>query len=345
MPTEKVKFLTVTQQSRQFILASIKAGILIEISYAAQRGVSDESGAVQRILNPSRISSIKQFTLENGDYPGAIVLNWVSKTNVLRKSSATITFDVVPNSAQIIDGQHRLAGIKSAIEENQDIYHHELPVAIYENLETRDCADIFLSINTEQKPVPRSLVYDLYGIASEPVVDPAAVRARDIALYLNDEDESPYFSNIKMPGAPKRKGGIALSTAVTALKPLVEAKGDFEQVGIGSLQLQKTIIANYFTALRKIYGIHWESNQNAFQYASGFVGAIDFFRTKLLSYCNNRNKKFTVQTMLDAVNLETDSLIMQDDVKGLGGKEAPKVILQRLTESLKVQAGEDDVEV
>src|ERR1700730_14932225 len=51
----------------------------------------------------------------------------------------------------------------------------------------------FCQINTEQKPVPRSLVYDLYGVASEEVIDPAAVRARDIASSLNEEKHSPYF--------------------------------------------------------------------------------------------------------------------------------------------------------
>jgi len=53
--------------------------------------------------------------------------------------------------------------------------------------------------------VPRSLVYDLYGIASEPVIDPASVRARDIAVALNETPDSPYYELIKMPGSPRTK--------------------------------------------------------------------------------------------------------------------------------------------
>ncbi len=57
---------------------------------------------------------------------------------------------------------------------------------------------IFLAINTEQKTVPRSLVFDLYGIASESVIDPAAVRARDIATYLNEFPEPQVPKHFEM---------------------------------------------------------------------------------------------------------------------------------------------------
>jgi DNA sulfur modification protein DndB len=45
------------------------------------RGQSTEQGAVQRVLNQRRIGSIKDFTLHGGNYPGAIVLNWLNLKN------------------------------------------------------------------------------------------------------------------------------------------------------------------------------------------------------------------------------------------------------------------------
>jgi DNA sulfur modification protein DndB len=93
---------------------------------------------------------------------------------------------------------------KSSIKELQ------IPVALYEGLDTRACADIFISINTEQKPVPKSLVFDLYGVSSEYLVDPAAVRAKDIASALNEDSTSPYYQLVKFPGSPRMRGGIAL---------------------------------------------------------------------------------------------------------------------------------------
>jgi DGQHR domain-containing protein len=334
METLKLPYLTIEQENRKLILTKIPAGVLTDISYVAVRRQSDEPGAVQRVLNTRRIASIKKFTLEVGKYPGAIILNWVSKDNPIQRDNSKIAFRNAPRSAQLIDGQHRLAGIKEAIKEREEVASLEIPVVIYENLDTRECADIFLSINAEQKTVQRSLVYDLYGVASPSSVDPALERALDIAMYLNEETESPYKGGLKLSGAPIRRGGIALSTAVTALKPLVEEKGDFERVGVPELELQKKVVVNFFIALREKYGEKkWEENTNAFQYAAGFTGAIEFLQLKMIPYCNSKGSDFTVETIGNAINLDKTNLIYQSEVKGLGGKNAQTTIYERLVEA------------
>lgn len=314
-------------------MTKLPALLLTKISYAAVRGRSSEPGAVQRVLNTRRIASVKNFTIEVGDFPGCVILNWINDENPIMRNDDTLTVRDVPYSAQIIDGQHRVAGIKAAIEEKPEIASLEIPVAIYEHLSTRECANIFLSINTEQKTVPRSLVFDLYGVASEPVIDPAAVRARDIALYLNEEEKSPYFDEIKLPGAPTRKGGIALSTVVMALKPLVEERGSFEQIGVSELELQKQIILNFFQALKNRYGDFWQRKTNAFNYASGFVGAIELFKLKIIPYCN-QVRSFTVDTIEEIITLDKQNLIYQNEVKGFGGSEATKRVYERLVDAL-----------
>lgn len=334
--------IEITQNTKQIFLTTMPAGVVIKISYAAVRGQSNEPGAVQRILNPRRINSIKQFTIEVGDFPGAIILNWVNQENPLHLKNNELVLPLTDRSAQIIDGQHRLAGIKSAIEANPEIADLQLPVAIYKNLTTRQCADIFLSINTEQKAVPRSLVFDLYGLASEPTIDAAATRARDIAIFLHEEELSPYKDAIKLPGAPRKKGGIALSTAVSALKDLVEERGSFEQIGATELELQQRIIFNYFSVLKEKYANDWDSSSNAFMYASGFLGAIEFFKLKLMPFCN-KNRSFKKEIISDAIQLSHNNLILQSEVKGLGGKDAPKKVYERLNEmfSPKLSTAED----
>jgi DGQHR domain-containing protein len=329
MELKSFPYLEVSQMNRKLILTKLPAGILVDISYASVRGKDDEPGAIQRLLNTRRIEDIKKFTLAGGDYPAAIILNWVSKDNQnpLHKNAQTISFSNVPRSAQIIDGQHRIAGIKSAINECSDIADLEISVAIYENLTTQECADIFLAINTEQKPVPLSLVFDLYGIASESVIDRAAVRARDIAIYLNETDDSPFHSQIKFPGASKRKGGIALSTVITSIKPLVEEKGSFEQIGIFELELQKRIVMNFFTAIKERYGKEWERKDNIFMYASGFAGAMDFLHLKMIPYCS-RQESFTMETIRDSLNFT--ELIYQSAVTGMAGTAAQKHVYEKL---------------
>lgn len=322
-------FLEITQHGRRLFLTKMPVKTLVAISYASVRGVNKEEGAIQRVLNSRRIASIRDFTLAGGHYPASIVLNWVNEDHEPSISeNNNLCVPIFERSAQLIDGQHRVAGLRAALEE-KPLLDLEVPVALYQGLTTKECADIFLAINTEQKPVPRTLVFDLYGIADESIVDPAAARARDIAIALNEESDSPYFDQIKLPGSPRRRGGIALSTAVTAIKSLVEEKGDFEQRGIIELETQKKIIKNLFSALQEIYGQKWDDSRNAFMYASGFAGAIDFLKTKLLAYGQLRNK-YTKEEFLKALPMEENDLIFQEEVKGKGGKEAPLIILERL---------------
>jgi DNA sulfur modification protein DndB len=222
-------FIELQQAEHKFKLTAIPADLLTQISYAAVRRQDEEVGAIQRVLITSRIAGIKEFAIKRGDFPASIVLNWIGPG--LQISNGRLEINPVARSAQIIDGQHRVAGLKEAIREKPEIGTMLIPVAIYSDLDTQQSAKIFLSINTEQRPVPKSLVFDLYGIAGDELMDPAALRARDIVSALNDSGE-PYEGLIKFPNQGYRRGGIALSTAVDTIKPLVEAKGVLEQIGV-----------------------------------------------------------------------------------------------------------------
>lgn len=330
-------FITVQQKEHSFKLTSLPAGLLTRISYAAVRRKDEEPGAVQRVLNGARISGIKDFALRMGDFPASIVLNWNSAPLVV--NGGNIEVPDQPKLAQIIDGQHRVAGLKSAIEDDPSVANYEIPVAIYEGLDTSNSARIFISINTEQRPAPKSLVFDLYGVTSADLMDPSAIRSSDIVGHLSSEGQ-PYFSWIKLPNQDRQRGGVSLSTAVSAIKPIVDAKGILEQVGITELEVQKAIFSNYFNAIRSSYGKLWDDRTNAFIYASGFIGAIEFFRSHLFDYCKGRGS-FEISTISEALNLSETGRIMQEDVKGLGGTEAANAVRDRLVSAFRpVAAGQ-----
>lgn len=321
--------LKATQHTSSFFATILSASEITRISYVARRGENDEEGAVQRILNPSRIASIRDFILAGGVFPTSIVLNWTKEAEPLKKSSGKLTIPLTPRSAQIIDGQHRVMGLAAAIEKNKDIAKLQLPVSLYEGMSTKECADIFLSINTEQKPVHRSLVFDLYKLASDYVIDPAALRAGDLASELNESTSSPYLGYIKFPGSPKGQKGLALSTVVSALKPMIEDKGVFEQVGLTQLPIQTQFLINFFSVLRDAYGAEWESPSNVFRMAAGFVGAIEFIKNKLVVHCNITGD-FTKAAISKAMQIETGSLIRRDTIEGLQGRRAFNQIAESL---------------
>src|SRR4051812_39820972 len=111
MKTSKHSVVTVSQNERTFFLTKLSARDLVQISYASVRNRDDEEGAVQRILNPRRIDSIKEFTVKGGDYPNCIILNWVDEDDKLAVKAGTLLVPIKNSVAQIIDGQHRVEGI------------------------------------------------------------------------------------------------------------------------------------------------------------------------------------------------------------------------------------------
>lgn len=345
MKSHNSPVVVIKQNARKFYLTMMPARYLIQISYASVRNKDAEKGAVQRLLNPRRIDSIKEFTLNGGDYPNCIVLNWVDKNQKLKIAKGKILVPIKDRVAQIIDGQHRVEGIRAAIKAKQKIGNLEIPVAFYEQLNTQECADIFLSINTEQKPVQRSLVFDLYGVASQHVVDPAAVRARDIATMLNEQEGSPFKGLIRLPGketatgkgaGKKQSTGVDLSTVVSSLKPLVEEKGIFEQVGVAELQMQTSALLNFFDVLKEWYGGLWTDKDNVFLTAAGFSGAIDFVKSKLVFYCKSKDS-FEKSTIKQAMDLEKDAVILRSHLKGMQGRHALRAVSEMLVERFTPQ--------
>lgn len=316
-----VPFVSAKQHGKSFFLTALSASDIVSISYVARRGVDEEEGAVQRLLNPARIAGIRDFVMAGGIFPVSIVLNWSDTSNAPRVKSGKLIIQRSPRTAQIIDGQHRVIGLAAAIEKKKSLANLQLPVSLYKGLTTKECADIFLSINTEQKPVHRSLVFDLYKVASDYIVDPAALRAGDLASELNENPESPFLGYIKFPGAPAGQKGLALSTVVSAVKPLVEEKGVFEQVGLSQLQMQTQFLMNFFNVLREAYGAEWESPSNVFRMAAGFVGALEFVKNKLVVHCNIKGD-FTSSAIEKVMKLGPGSLIRRDAIEGLQGRRA-----------------------
>lgn len=337
-------YVLAQQNSRKFYLTSMSAADLVKISYVARRGVNEEEGAVQRLLNPARIAGIRDFVLSGGDFPTSIVLNWVDNGESLSIKGQNLSIPIVPHGAQIIDGQHRVIGLAAAIEKKASVTKLQIPVSLYNGLSTKECADIFLSINTEQKPVHRSLVFDLYKLASDYVVDPAALRAGDLASELNEQESSPYLNYVKFPGAPKSQKGLALSTVVSAVKPLVEEKGIFEQVGLHELQMQTQFLINFFSVLRNAYGAEWESPNCVFRSAAGFVGAIEFVKNKLIPHCNISGD-FTMQAIDKVMKIAPGSLIRRDSIEGLQGRRAFNQVADSLEQLFDPQGSNRKIKV
>ena len=99
----------------------------------------------------------------------------------------------------ILDGQHRLEGLKLAHDSGliDKSYIFDVPVSIYIDLDMDDQAQIFSTINKTHRKVNKSLVYDLYEYANS---DSPQKTVHDIVRILNRREESPLYRKVKLLG-------------------------------------------------------------------------------------------------------------------------------------------------
>ena len=316
---------------------------LVKVSYVAVRGRDEEEGAVQRVLNRKRISSIKQYILDGNMFVNTFVLNWIDTNYKPYFLDGKVEIPLVDSVAQLLDGQHRLEGLKEAIKIEQNIGEKQVLVSMVIGLGTKEAARIFININSEQKPVPKSLIFDLYGVTDDDKKF-AITRSDDIAKELNENVDSPYYNLIKYPGNPRGKGKIDLSTVVSTLKKYVDVDGKFVDNNIKDLSFQSQIIINYFNAIK----YHWDeegfwgnSSQNVFLKAAGFVAALEFFFEYVFPRCVEK-KSFKLDYLISLFDFSEVDLITNGEVKGADGKSARKMIVDNLKEGLKTEAPEEN---
>jgi len=263
----------------------------------------------------------------------SFILNWTDRNYPPFLADGKLQIPVVPAAAQVIDGQHRLEGLRQAIEEKEEIGEQVVMVVLVQNLSTPDAAKIFLNINTEQKPVPDSLVYDLFGEVRSK--DYYIVRAKDIATKLHEDKNSPYYQSIKMPGAAQGVGRVDLSTVVNALKQYTPDKGVFAEYHVDDFELQYRIVSNYFQVIKDYYEKEalWLKSSNPFMSNSGCYGAIEFLCKDLIPKCAEK-KSFEKKTIKELLPLDEAGLLYKDDLKNKQGKEQRSIVYQYLKSAL-----------
>lgn len=324
-------YLSVMLGNIEAKLFSMKVKDVLPIYYVAVRGRDNVEGAVQRVLNPRRIASIKDFVLDGNTFYNLFILNWIDTNYTVSSEGDKLIIPVISNAAQVIDGQHRLEGLRQAYEIDSEIGERSILILLAEGLSTKEAAQIFLNINTEQKPVPNSLVFDLFGEIKDK--DFYLVRAKDIAEKLNSDPSSPYYQCIKMPGS--KNGKVDLSTMVNALKQYTKENAVFDQYHLTDFESQYKIIQNFFNTIKFYYDLEgkWLKAANPFLTNAGCFAGIEFLCTDLFPRCAEK-KEFSVSIMKSFLPLNSNGLLEKEDIKNKQGKEQRASVYDYLKKAL-----------
>ncbi|MAE21957.1 MAG: DNA phosphorothioation-associated DGQHR protein 1, partial [Pseudomonas sp.] len=165
--------IAVSQPLGTFFVFKIPASKLIEVVFSiAAYSQNGRLTGLQRKLKEERIKEISLYSSSSiATFPSSIILS----ANFDETGSFIVNEDdrwkiidgniVIPKKiklASIIDGQHRIEGIKRAIDDGTFI-DFEILCSVYIDMPFPQQAEIFTSINYNQKKVDKSIAYELFG--------------------------------------------------------------------------------------------------------------------------------------------------------------------------------------
>lgn len=191
----KMKYVTVEQPIGTLFFGSLSVKEICKFTTIKRRTSSNSNEAIQRKLDKKRLKAISLYSdSPDSIFPTPIILSGSSYLVDIDENFLSIK-DIIneEDKFNIVDGQHRLFGIQ----DSPNGGNYNLPVAIILNTTLEEEAHIFSIINGNQKPVARSLIYDLFSHTDKRSFERTG---HIIAQELNSDNESPFYQRLKMLG-------------------------------------------------------------------------------------------------------------------------------------------------
>lgn len=230
-----LKFIKISQPIGDFFVSVMAWEDLIAIANADIRKIHEEDTrndsfdsylGIQRRISPNRIKEIGEYVnTVDATFPTSIILHINSSSKYIKgvevdfeslenvdiysdeievidniiidNESAVLKIRRDDKVARILDGQHRMEGLRNGFQNNSEKRRFDFNVTIFIDLDMDDQAQIFSIINKAQTKVNKSLVYDLYEYAS---TRSPQKTSHDIVRLLNKLNNSPFYKKIKILG-------------------------------------------------------------------------------------------------------------------------------------------------
>lgn len=225
----KFKCIEVKQPIGSFYIGSIAYSDLVNITYSDVRRIEGERGfetylGIQRPLSKPRVEEISAYTnTMDASFPTSVILSISSKCATYNSTTGEMVLQPYSDDdepikfseiAKVLDGQHRIEGLKGFKGDSFDIN-----VSIFIDIDVSSEAYIFSTVNLAQTKVNKSLVYDLYDLAKSR--SPQKL-CHNIAVVLNKEEDSPFFNRIKRLGTATQDSHASSITQAAFVRSLMK---------------------------------------------------------------------------------------------------------------------------
>lgn len=351
--------LPVQQPIGEFYIGVIDWGALLEISFADIREIErdlDNYLGIQRKISKARVGELAEYVnRKDATFPTSIILaveeECVEWNEARSELTLTETDDIdFQHIAKVLDGQHRLEGLKALPKDAT----FQLNITIFVAADMNDQANVFATVNLAQTKVNASLVYDLFDYAKSRSPQKTA---HNIVVALDRAPNGPFQKRIKRLGTrtPGRSGEtLTQATVVTALLELISEKpmadrdllmrgkklkpastSELRTRPFRNLFIEERdvdiakIINNYFSAVRDRWPSAWDdrSQGNILARTNGFRAFMRALHLLYVDICADSEigaviKTSTFAQRLDAVSLVDDDFNTSRYVPGNSGETA-----------------------
>lgn len=228
----------------------------------------------QRLLNKSRAKKLADYIVAGQDTKDAFL-----PTSIFIATDKNISFNSENNTIEInidkigpfnvVDGQHRVEGLKMAADKDPRVLDFEVSVNIAINLSEIAQMCHFLIVNTTQKSVEegvaqriRARLSQAMGVDETPnlpkwILNSVQKGEDDKALqyvdFLNNDKDSPWLTKIKMANDDNSDGSINQKSFVKAIKKYILVANN-PVINTEKEDKQHKIFLNYWKAISNILG-------------------------------------------------------------------------------------------
>ncbi len=287
----------------------------------------------QRLLNKARAKKLADYIVAGQETKDAFL-----PTSIFMATHKDIAFNPANNTIEIdidevgpfsvVDGQHRVEGLKMAAEKDNRVLDFEVPVNIAINLSKIAQMCHFLIVNTTQKSVEKGVEQRIYARLtnaleiedipnlpkwiSNSVQKGEDEKALQYVDFLNNDKESPWYNRIEMANEDNKDATVNQKSFVKSIKKYVLVANN--PLTIYPADKQHKIFLNYWKAITNIIGTDEPTVLFKYNGVELFCKFCVPFFNKLINIGD-----FKVATMEPILNQTFDN--MEGDYAGVGHTE------------------------
>ncbi|MGG0248492.1 DGQHR domain-containing protein [Peribacillus frigoritolerans] len=242
MKSIDLKVEKVIQPIGEFYITQIDSKSLYSMAKADIMRISNSEDTIyegiQRELDFKKVEKIENYLRsKEATFPNSIILN-LNKNHLIELNDDIMKIRITENTFSIIDGQHRLEGLRN--------FEHKfgLSCSIFVGLSINEQSRIFVTINSEQTKVNSSVsVYQEY----EDTLYTPRKFAAELAVAFAMDKESKWFETIKLRGVKdeiSERGTISLSAFYRPILDLIYSDDDYYEI--------RTLLQDNNNSLREV---------------------------------------------------------------------------------------------